>query len=99
MTSKMPRVLFGASEGRASRLLIKHLQVGVHQRPERQRRVRALAVAGAPGSDSCSLHCSGAAMSDTTASPGRRLRQAWATETIALPGVFDALVARMAERL
>ncbi len=35
----------------------------------------------------------------TTASPGRRLRQAWAGQTVALPGVFNALVARMAERL
>src|SRR5437867_5139117 len=33
------------------------------------------------------------------ASPGRRLRQAWAKQTIPLPGVFNALVARMAERL
>jgi methylisocitrate lyase len=32
-------------------------------------------------------------------SPGRRLRQAWQTEPIAVPGVFNALVARMAERL
>src|SRR5271154_5292301 len=31
-------------------------------------------------------------------SPGRRLRQAWEKETIALPGVFNALVGRMAER-
>jgi methylisocitrate lyase len=38
-------------------------------------------------------------MSDAMASPGRRLRQAWATGTIALPGVFDALVARLAERM
>src|SRR5271154_3656801 len=36
-------------------------------------------------------------MSDT--SPGRRLRQAWQAEPIALPGAFNALVARMAERL
>lgn len=35
-------------------------------------------------------------MSDT---PGTRLRAAWATETIPVPGVFNALVARMAERL
>ena len=34
-----------------------------------------------------------------TASPGRRLRQAWAEQTVAMPGVFNALVARMAERL
>lgn len=33
------------------------------------------------------------------ASPGRRLRQAWQQQTIALPGVFNALVGRMAERL
>jgi methylisocitrate lyase len=32
-------------------------------------------------------------------SPGQRLRHAWKTQTIALPGVFNALVARMAERL
>jgi methylisocitrate lyase len=32
-------------------------------------------------------------------SPGRRLRQAWQAETIAVPGVFSPLVARMAERL
>jgi methylisocitrate lyase len=32
-------------------------------------------------------------------SPGRRLRQAWQAQTIALPGVFNALVAKMAERL
>lgn len=32
-------------------------------------------------------------------SPGRRLRQAYARQPIALPGVFNALVARMAERL
>lgn len=30
-------------------------------------------------------------------SPGRRLRQAWAAGTIAVPGVFNALVARLAE--
>jgi methylisocitrate lyase len=34
-----------------------------------------------------------------TASPGRRLRAAWEHEAIAIPGVFNALVARMAERL
>src|SRR4051812_46753961 len=33
------------------------------------------------------------------ASPGRRLREAWSAETIALPGVFCPLVAKMAERL
>jgi methylisocitrate lyase len=32
-------------------------------------------------------------------SPGRRLRDAWEKQTIAVPGVFNALVARMAERL
>lgn len=31
--------------------------------------------------------------------PGERLRQAWQAQTIAVPGVFNALVARMAERL
>jgi methylisocitrate lyase len=32
-------------------------------------------------------------------SPGRRLRQAWQAGAIPVPGVFNALVARMAERL
>ncbi len=32
-------------------------------------------------------------------SPGERLRQAWQAKTIAIPGVFNALVARMAESL
>jgi len=32
-------------------------------------------------------------------SPGRRLREAWATGPIAVPGVFNALVGRMAEGL
>jgi methylisocitrate lyase len=32
-------------------------------------------------------------------SPGQRLRQAWAAEPILIPGVWNALVARMAERL
>jgi methylisocitrate lyase len=32
-------------------------------------------------------------------SPGRRLREAWAAGTVAVPGVFNALVARLAERL
>jgi methylisocitrate lyase len=32
-------------------------------------------------------------------SPGSRLRQAFSKQAIAVPGVFDALVARMAERL
>jgi methylisocitrate lyase len=36
---------------------------------------------------------------DQRLSPGRRLRQAWAAEPIQVPGVFNALVARMAERL
>lgn len=31
--------------------------------------------------------------------PGRRLREAWAAGTIAVPGVFDALVAKIAQRL
>lgn len=34
-----------------------------------------------------------------TQTPGRRLREAWAKQTIAVPGAFNALVARMAERL
>src|SRR5579872_2032805 len=37
--------------------------------------------------------------SAVSASPGRRLRDAWQKETIAVPGVFNALVARLAERL
>jgi methylisocitrate lyase len=32
-------------------------------------------------------------------SPGRRLRDAWAADPIAVPGVFNGLVGRMAERL
>src|SRR5437660_12601073 len=36
---------------------------------------------------------------DQRRSPGRRLREAWAAEPIQVPGVFNALVARMAERL
>src|SRR3712207_1765063 len=32
-------------------------------------------------------------------SPGQKLRQAWADGPLAVPGVFNALVARMAERL
>jgi methylisocitrate lyase len=36
---------------------------------------------------------------ETKPSPGRRLRQAWAAEPIMVPGVFNALVARLAERL
>ncbi len=33
------------------------------------------------------------------ASPGRRLRDAWTAEPIAIPGTFNPLVARMAERM
>src|SRR5262245_56552847 len=32
-------------------------------------------------------------------SPGQRLREAWAARPIPVPGVFNALVARMAERI
>lgn len=32
-------------------------------------------------------------------SPGKRLRDAWSASTIAIPGVFNPLVARMAERI
>jgi methylisocitrate lyase len=35
----------------------------------------------------------------SSSSPGRRLRDAWAGPTFAIPGVFNALVAKMAERL
>src|SRR5262245_65888653 len=35
----------------------------------------------------------------TVASPGRRLRDAWAARPIPIPGVFNALVGRIAERL
>ena len=35
----------------------------------------------------------------TTPSPGRRLRHAWEKQVIAVPGVFNPLVARIAERL
>jgi len=38
-------------------------------------------------------------MSQHQLSPGRRLRQAWTQQAIAVPGVFNALVAKMAERL
>jgi methylisocitrate lyase len=38
-------------------------------------------------------------MNESSSSPGRLLRRAWEHEAIAVPGVFDALVARMAERL
>jgi methylisocitrate lyase len=34
-----------------------------------------------------------------TVSPGQRLRDAWTAQPIAVPGVFNALVGRMAERL
>jgi methylisocitrate lyase len=34
-----------------------------------------------------------------TTSPGRRLRDAWAAEPIAIAGAFDPLVARIAERM
>ncbi|HEY7309362.1 MAG TPA: methylisocitrate lyase [Gemmataceae bacterium] len=34
-----------------------------------------------------------------TSSPGRRLREAWTAVPIAVPGVFNALVGRIAERL
>jgi methylisocitrate lyase len=37
--------------------------------------------------------------SSALAHPGRRLRDSWTAGTIAIPGVFNALVARMAERL
>ena len=32
-------------------------------------------------------------------SPGRRLRDAWAAGPLAIPGAFNPLVARLAERL
>ncbi len=38
-------------------------------------------------------------MNESVTSPGRRLRTAWSASTLAIPGVFNALVARMAERL
>src|SRR6267378_706428 len=38
-------------------------------------------------------------MAKGMASPGLRLRKAWAEQALAVPGVFDALVARLAERL
>jgi methylisocitrate lyase len=37
--------------------------------------------------------------SPSPVSPGRRLRQAWTAQPLAVPGVFNALVARMAEQL
>src|SRR5262249_28704901 len=40
-----------------------------------------------------------AGMPHESQSPGRRLRQAWKNQAIPVPGVFNALVARMAERL
>src|SRR5262249_50625376 len=39
------------------------------------------------------------AMTEPLPAPGRRLRAAWEREPLLLPGVFNALVARMAERL
>src|SRR5437764_8989474 len=38
-------------------------------------------------------------MANASASPGRRLRDAWQAGPIAVPGVFNALVARLAEQL
>src|SRR5947209_3718063 len=38
-------------------------------------------------------------MSTPTATPGRRLRDAWSAGPVLLPGAFNPLVARMAERL
>ena len=38
-------------------------------------------------------------MNNPPSSPGRRLRDAWSAGTIAIPGVFNALVAKMAQRL
>lgn len=38
-------------------------------------------------------------MTDAFSSPGRRLRQAWSEQPIQIVGVFNALVARMAERV
>jgi methylisocitrate lyase len=38
-------------------------------------------------------------MNTTQSSPGRRLRDAWEARPIQVPGVFNALVARMAERI
>jgi len=38
-------------------------------------------------------------MTEPMGSPGRQLRRAWAEQALAVPGVFDALVARLAERL
>ena len=38
-------------------------------------------------------------MTETNPSPGARLRQAWTRDTLAIPGVFNSLVARMAQKL
>jgi methylisocitrate lyase len=38
-------------------------------------------------------------MAHPAGSPGKRLRDAWAAETVAVPGVFCPLVARLAERM
>lgn len=38
-------------------------------------------------------------MSDFSASPGQRLREAWRAGPVQIPGVFSPLVARLAERL
>jgi methylisocitrate lyase len=38
-------------------------------------------------------------MSDSPASPGQRLREAWRAGPVQIPGVFSPLVARLAERL
>ena len=38
-------------------------------------------------------------MAASSASPGRQLRDAWNAGPIALPGVFNPLVAKMAERI
>lgn len=35
----------------------------------------------------------------SSSSPGRRLRQAWSAKTVAIPGVFNALAAKMAESI
>src|SRR6266852_6558963 len=39
------------------------------------------------------------AQTTTDGSPGYRLRQAWAAGTVVLPGVFNGLVARIAEQI
>src|SRR5947209_570021 len=38
-------------------------------------------------------------MDNPPTSPGRRLREAWSGPAFAIPGVFNALVAKVAERL